>query len=186
MSPLKKVWAFFVDGIETILIAIAICLVVYLFLFRPFQVNGSSMYPNFQDKEYVLTNIISLRFENPIKGDVVVFKAPSDGEKDYIKRVVGIPGDNISIRNGAVYINNSKFDESKYLQDGLFTTGGSYLRDGQSITLNSDEYFVMGDNRLSSSDSREWGPVNKTAIIGKSFFVYWPPKEMKVIKNPFQ
>src|SRR3989344_6103981 len=101
----RKIYEFLIDIIQTLLLVFALFLVVYIFLFRPFQVNGDSMYPNFYDKEYILTNIITLRFNTPKLGDVIVFKAPINLEKDYIKRIIGIPGDQITLKNGDVYLN---------------------------------------------------------------------------------
>ena len=185
MEILRKIYAFLIDSLQTILIAAAIFLVIYVFLFRPFEVNGESMYPNFYDKEYVLTNLIVLRFNNPILGDVIVFKAPPEPEKDYIKRVIGMPGDTISIQNGSVYRNNKLLDESKYLKPDVKTYSGAFLKDGEAIKVPEGEYLVMGDNRMESSDSREWGFVNKSAVIGESLFVYWPLNRARVISNPY-
>lgn len=185
MFILRKLYAFFVDAVQSILIAASIFLVIYIFFFRPFQVNGESMFPNFEDKEYVLTNLIVLRFDNPKHGDVVVFQAPVDAEKDFIKRVIGIPGDTVMIKDGNVYLNGNKLDESAYLKNDVKTYGGSFLKENEPVTVPQDQYFVMGDNRTYSSDSREWGFVKKSAVIGESFFVYWPPNHMRTIKNPF-
>ncbi|MEM4270854.1 MAG: signal peptidase I [Candidatus Pacearchaeota archaeon] len=184
LEILRKIYTFLIDIVQTLLLAAAVFLVVYVFLFRPFQVNGDSMFPNFRDKEYILTNIIVLSFEEPKRGEVVVFKAPPDPEKDYIKRIIGIPGDKISIQKGQVYLNDQKLDESSYLKSDVLTFGGSFLKEGNQITVPPDMYFVMGDNRSFSSDSREWGFVPKKSIIGKSFFVYWPINKMGLVKNP--
>jgi len=143
------------------------------------------MFPNFHDREYVLTNLISLHFGNPIKGDVVVFKAPPSPDKDYIKRVIGVAGDTISVRNGDVYLNSVKLDESAYLSSDVRTYGGAFLQDGQTATIPQGEYFVLGDNRPDSSDSREWGFVPQADLIGRSFFTYWPLNEMGLVKNPY-
>lgn len=142
------------------------------------------MFPNFHDKEYVLTNLITLRFGPPVKGDVIVFKAPPDPEKDFIKRVVGLPGDTVMVKDGDVYVNGTIYDESSYLNPSVKTYGGTFLKDNETITVPSDEYFVMGDNRPYSSDSREWGFVPSANIIGKSFFVYWPLNEVHGVSNP--
>ena len=182
---LRKIYSFFVDILQTLLLAAAVFLVVYVFLFRPFQVNGNSMHPNFSDNEYILTNIIGLRFEDPKPGDVIVFKAPQDPDKDYIKRVIGIPGDKVLIKDGSVYLNGKMLDESSYLDPTIKTNPGSFLKENEEVTAAQDEYFVLGDNRSYSSDSREWGFVPKESIIGESFFVYWPLKSMGLIKNPF-
>ena len=143
------------------------------------------MFPTFHNKEYILTNLITLRFENPHKGDVIVFKAPTDKEKDFIKRVIGTEGDSIAIKDGLVYVNGAKLDESEYLSSDVKTYGGSFLREDQPVTVPIGEYFVMGDNRPYSSDSREWGFLKQKDIIGKSFFVYWPINTMRPIENPY-
>jgi len=184
MFILRKVYSFLVDTVQSILIAASVFLVIYIFLFRPFQVNGDSMYPNFLNNEYVLTNLITLRVGPPVQGDVIVFKAPPDPTKDFIKRVVGLPGYTVMVNNGSVYVNGELYDESGYLKPDVKTYGGAFLKDGETITVPSGEYFVMGDNRPYSSDSREWGFVPASNIIGKSFFVYWPPQDMHVINNP--
>ena len=142
------------------------------------------MYPNFHDQEYVLTNLITLRFGNPVQGDVIVFKAPPDPEKDFIKRVVGLPGDTVMLKDGKVYVNGQLYDESSYLNPSVQTYGGTFLRDNDTITVPANEYFVMGDNRPYSSDSREWGFVPQGNIVGKSIFVYWPLNEMRGVSNP--
>jgi signal peptidase I len=186
MLFLRKIYLFFVDIVQTLLIAASIFLVIYIFLFRPFQVNGASMYPTFHDKEYVLTNLIALRLEELHQGDVVVFKAPGiDNDKDFIKRIIGVAGDTVAIKNGEVYVNDSRLDESAYLSPDVKTYPGSFMKEGESVTVPPTSYLVMGDNRPHSSDSREWGFITKDAIIGKSMFVYWPPNRMRMVKNPF-
>jgi len=185
MFILGKIYAFFVDAIQSILIAASIFLVIYIFIARPFQVNGDSMFPNFKNGEYVLTNLIGLRLSNPRLGDVVVFVAPIDAEKDFIKRIIGVPGDTVLVKDGSVYLNGKKLDESTYLKLTVKTYGGSFLKDGEPITVPEGQYFVMGDNRTFSSDSREWGFVKRSALIGESLFVYWPPQNMRTISNPY-
>jgi signal peptidase I len=185
MEILKKAYFFFLDFMQTILLAASIFLVIYIFLFRPFQVSGESMYPTFKNKEYILTNIIGLKLENPKRGDVIVFKAPTDNEKDYIKRVIALPGDTIYVKDGFVYLNNNKLDESAYLKSDVRTYGGSFMKEGVPITVQEGEYITFGDNRPFSSDSREWGFLPKKNIIGKSFYVYWPINTMRIVKNPY-
>lgn len=186
MFLLRKVYAFLVDTIQSILIAASVFLVIYIFLFRPFEVNGQSMFPNFHDREYVLTNLITLRFGAPVRGDVIVFKAPPDPDKDFIKRVIGIPGDTVSVKDGGVFVNGQLYDESGYLTSEVKTYGGAFLKEGDTVTVPSGEYFVMGDNRPYSSDSREWGFVPTSNVIGKSFLVYWPLTEVRTVSNPLK
>ncbi len=143
------------------------------------------MYPNFFHKEYVLTNIIVLRFKQPRYGDVVIFRAPPDLEKDYIKRVIGVPGDTISLNDGRVYLNGKLLNQDKYLNSSVPTRAGLFLQDGKTITVPENSYFVMGDNRAESSDSRDWGFVPVKSIIGEAFFVYWPLNKIGIIKNPY-
>ncbi len=143
------------------------------------------MYPTFFDRQYILTNIITLRFGRPKHGDVIVFKAPNDPEKDYIKRVIGVPGDTVMVRNGDVYVNDRILDQSSYLKPTVKTYGGAFLKEGVAVGVPPDYFFVLGDNRPGSSDSREWGFVPIKSIIGKSFFVYWPLNKMEIVKNPY-
>lgn len=185
MEILRKIYFFFLDTMQTILIAASIFLVIYIFLFRPFQVSGESMFPTFKNGEYILTNLITLRFSDPQRGDVLVFKAPVNQEKDFIKRVIGMPGDSVLLKDGFVYVNGKKLDESAYLDANVRTYGGSFLREGQAIVVPQGEYFMMGDNRPFSSDSREWGFLNRESVIGRSFYVYWPLNTMRIVKNPY-
>jgi signal peptidase I len=182
---LKSIYSFFFDTIQTILIAASVFLVIYIFLMRPFEVSGDSMFPTFKNGEYILTNLISLRFGDPVKGDVIVFKSPNDEKKDFIKRVMATPGDTISVENSKVYVNGELLDESEYLSETVRTPNGQFLQEGRTVTVPEGNFFVMGDNRPHSSDSREWGFLPKEEVIGKSFFVYWPPQNMRVITNPF-
>ncbi len=185
MELLGKIYNFMLDAMQTILLAASIFLVVYIFLFRPFQVSGESMFPTFKNKEFILTNLIGLRFKDPKRGDVLVFHAPPDPEKDFIKRVMGLPGDTVYLKEGYVYINDKKVDESKYLKSTVLTYGGNFLKEGEKITIPPGNYIVMGDNRPFSSDSREWGFLPKDKIIGSSLFVYWPLNAMRIVRNPF-
>lgn len=171
---------------QTILLAASIFLVVYIFLFRPFQVSGESMFPTFKNREYILTNLIGLRFNNPKRGEVLVFHAPPDPEKDFIKRVMALPGDTVYVKEGFVYVNDKKVDESPYLKPDVRTYGGNFLKEGVKVTVPEGDYIVMGDNRPYSSDSREWGFLPKNKIIGSSLFVYWPVNNMRVVKNPYK
>lgn len=185
MEILKKIYSFVLDTMQTILLAASIFLVIYIFVMRPFQVSGQSMYPTFKDREYILTNLLGLRFGPAHRGDVIVFKAPTDNEKDFIKRVIGETGDTIQLKDGFVYVNGVLFDESSYLGSDVKTYGGSFLKDGEVIPVPEGNYFVMGDNRMYSSDSREWGFLPNKDIIGVSFFVYWPVNTARVVKSPF-
>jgi len=186
LNILRKIYSFFLDTIQTFLLAAAVFLIIYAFLFRPFEVKGDSMYPNFKDKQYTLTNLISLKFSDPKRGDVIVFKAPNDTEKDYIKRIIGVPGDVVSVKDGNIYLNKTLMDQSSFLKPDIKTYGGSFMKEGEEYIVPQGYFLTMGDNRPYSSDSREWGYVEKSKIIGIAIFVYWPIGEIKVIQNPLK
>lgn len=186
MEILRAVYRFVIDGLQSILLAFSVFIVVYIFLFRPFEVSGASMYPTFENGEHVLTNLITLRLDDPKQGDIVVFTAPKDDEKDFIKRIIAIPGDRISLQNNQIYVNGTLLDQSMFLASDAQTFGGSFLSEGKEVTVPNGYYFVMGDNRPYSSDSREWGFVKRDEIIGKSMFVYWPPGKLRWVENPYE
>lgn len=145
----------------------------YIFIAQPHEIKGSSMNPNFVDNEYVITDKISFRFKEPERGDVIVFKLPINQDIDYINRIIGLPGESIKIANGKVYINEQSLNEP-YLEKTTESIKESFIEEGKNINIPKDYYFVMGDNRPHSSDSREWGFVPKSNIIGKVIFCYWP------------
>ncbi len=183
MTFFQKVYSILIDLVETLVIAGAIFVVIYAFLFRPFQVNGDSMFPNYHNGEYILTNLITLKFGKPTRGEVVVFQSPIDKEKDFIKRVIGIPGDRVMVNGGYVFVNGIKLDESGYLNPDVKTYGGNFLSEGKEVTVPAGNILALGDNRTASSDSREWGFVTYDKIIGKSFFVYWPLTKMRFVEK---
>lgn len=183
MEILTRVGTFFLDFIETIVIALAIFVVVYLFLFQPHQVKGNSMYPNFSDGEYILTDKISYRFGKPNRGDVVVFKSPQNREIDFIKRIVALPNDQIRVSGGYIFVNEKRLDEFSYLPSDYITNPGAFLRDGRTVSVPPGKYFVLGDNRNHSSDSREWGFIPEGDIVGKAWLRYWPIKEFGFVPH---
>lgn len=178
MSIFKSIGSFFLDLVETVVISLSLFLVVYLFLMQPHQVNGQSMVPNFQSGEYVLTDKVSYKIGEPQRGDVIVFHAPASANCpkgtgcDFIKRVLGLPGETVEVKENHIHVNGQVIEES-YIPDEFETLAGDYTNN-RVITLGEDEYFVCGDNRPYSSDSRSWGPIQKTDIVGKAFFRYWP------------
>jgi len=182
MWILRQLWAFILDFIETIVVSLAIFAVVYLFLFQPHQVDGRSMEPNFHNGEYILTDKVSYRLHEPKRGDVVVFHSPQDIRVDFIKRIVAIPGDKVEVKDGYTYLNGERLSEP-FINDPGKVAPGRFIKEGQSVTVAADEYIVMGDNRLHSSDSREWGFVDKNRIVGRAFFRYWPPSSFGLLST---
>ena len=184
----KIIGGFFLDIIETGVFALSIFVLIYVFLAQPHQVSGRSMVPNFQNGEYLLTNKWAYRTSLPQRGDVVIFHAPATahcptgGACDFIKRVIGMPSETISIRSGHVYINNKQLEET-YLPPEYVTRGDAFLRDGMQISLGDEEYFLVGDNRPGSSDSRAFGPVPRKNFIGKAWIRYWPLSKLGVLEH---
>ncbi len=181
------IWGYFVDIIETIVLAAAIFVVVYLFLLQPHQVRGASMEPNLSNGQYILTDKISYRFSDPKRGDIIVFKAPVDQNFDYIKRIVALPGESIKIEDSKIIITNSKHPEGFELDEPYPTNGtnqsGSVLENGKELKLGEGSYFVLGDNRNQSFDSREWGELPRRNIIGKAWLRYWPVTNFSFVKR---
>ena len=176
-----SVGSFISSFIETVVVALVLAVLLYLFIMTPHEVVGNSMHPTYKNGEYLMANKITFRFTEPKRGDVVIFKY-SDTQ-DFIKRVIGIPGDELMIKDGSIYINGDKLNESNYLADSVITNGGSYIHEGQSIKIPDGQFFVSGDNRPNSSDSREFGPISKEKIKGKAWVVYFPFSEFRFVAH---
>jgi signal peptidase I len=169
----SEVLAFVWETIKVVVISLAIILPIRYYLVQPFFVKGASMEPNFEDGDYLLVNEISYRFSAPKRGDVIIFRYPLDQSQFFIKRIIGLPSETVEVKDNKITIYNKDkpegfaLDES-YLAPEQRTLGNSIIK------LDDNEYFVLGDNRLQSSDSRRWGPVNKSLITGKAFLRPWP------------
>ncbi|MBM3129671.1 MAG: signal peptidase I [Chloroflexi bacterium] len=160
--------------IETLILTLVIFLVIR-FAVQNFRIEGFSMEPNFHDGQYLFVNKLVYMLHPPERGDVVVFLPPNNNSRDFIKRVIGLPGERIEIRSGAVFINGELLKEDYPLNVGSYSTG--------SIVVPPDEYFVLGDNRNYSSDSHSWGTVSGKKIIGKAWISYWPPQAMGLVPD---
>jgi signal peptidase I len=158
--------------VRDLIISLAICAfiipVFIIFIYQPVKVEGTSMMPSLEDQERIFVNKFAYRLEPIARGDVVVFRYPQDPSKSYIKRVVGVAGDHIRIDGGQVYVNDEALDED-YVPPA-YTDARSY----PDTVVPPQSYFVLGDHRSMSSDSREFGPVNESYIYGKAVFGYWP------------
>lgn len=183
MNAVKIVINFVMDILETVVFVGSLFIVVYLFIMQPNQVKGASMEPTFQSGDYILTSKITYKFRSPERGDVIVFKSPKNPDVDYIKRIIGIPGDRITVKKGEVYINEIQLVE-KYISDKTNLWEGGFSQEGIVFTVPDGELFVMGDNRPRSSDSREFGPISFDLIIGEVFFRYFPANKTGLIINP--
>jgi signal peptidase I len=157
-----RVWA------RDLVVALGLAMIIIVFFYQPVKVEGTSMAPLLSDQERIFINKFVYHFEPIGRGDVVVFWYPLDRTKSFIKRVVGLPGDEVEIRRGRVYINGKTLEEpyvpSQYIDTAAYGP----------VQIPRDEYFVMGDHRISSNDSRIFGPVPSAFIYGKAVFAYWP------------
>lgn len=183
MGIVKKIIDFVMDILETIVFVGSLFIVIYLFVAAPNQVKGASMDPTFHTGEYILTSKIAYKFGAPKRGDVVVFASLANPDIDFIKRIIGLPGDQILIKDSEVYVNGEQLSEP-YISSKTTIFEGGFSQDGVEVTVPDNELFVMGDNRPRSSDSREFGFIPIQNIIGKVFYRYFPPNRAGVIKNP--
>jgi signal peptidase I len=151
-----------------LLIAIGLALVIIVFLYQPVKVEGTSMAPLLSDQERIFINKFVYRFEDIHRGDVVVFWYPLDRSKSFIKRVIGLPGETVDIRHGMLYVN------SQLIPEPYVPPQYADVTDFGPIKVPKDSYFVMGDHRISSNDSRVFGPVASQFIYGRAVFAYWP------------
>lgn len=171
-----------VDFIQTLVVFGAIFAIIYLFIAQPHKVSGNSMVPTFKNGDYILTDKITYRFGTPKRGEVIVLKNPKDESQDFIKRIIAIPGDTLRIEGNSVYLNSQLLTEV-YLPPATPTRSGDFLTEKLDIKVGPNQYFVFGDNRDHSSDSRAWGGITKEEIVGKVFFRYWPPQSFGLIKQ---
>lgn len=165
--------AVFFELIQVLAVSLAIIIPVRYFLIQPFYVKGASMEPNFFDHEYLIIDELSYRFHDPVRGDIVVFRYPKNPSQFFIKRVIGLPGETVEIAHGEVKVYNDAhpngviLDEMGYLDQELTAAN-------ETVLLKADEYFLMGDNRSSSLDSRIFGPVNRSAVVGRVWLRGYP------------
>lgn len=175
-APQEKETSFWRDTIRFTLIAVCIVLPIRIFIIQPFIVSGASMYPTFETGDYLIVDEIGYRLHEPARGEVVIFKYPNDPSKFFIKRIIGLPGETLQSVNGTVIVKDTAGNEH--------TLNESYLRefpkDTFSITLTNEEYFVLGDNRAASLDSRIWGALPRHFIVGRAWARLFPLSELGV------
>jgi len=181
---MKNILVFIWEITKIVIIALLIVVPIRYFLFQPFLVRGQSMEPAFESGNYLIIDQISYRFREPLRGEVVVFKNPQNQRQRFIKRIIGLPGETVEIKEGKVMIsvNSEKFilDETAYLP----ATTHTHPRGFQILILDKDEYFVLGDNRRISSDSRAFGPLPDKNIVGRVFLRAWPFTVFSQIEIP--
>ncbi len=183
---MKKILLFVWEIVKVAMISAAIIIPIRYFLIQPFFVKGASMEPNFHDREYLIIDELSYRFTPPARGQVIVFRYPRNPQEYFIKRVIGLPGEQVQIKDGKVIIYNEAHPEGftideKYLPADLMT----FSQDDMKTSVGPDEYYVLGDNRGASKDSRYFGVVNKSFITGKVLFRGWPINEITVFNKSY-
>jgi len=179
---MKNFFSFVWEVTKIVIIAAVIVIPIRYFLFQPFFVRGQSMDPNFGNGDYLIVDEISYRFRSPERGEVVVFKYPEDPSQRFIKRIIGLPGETVEIKDGEITVYNQTgsnlLDESDYLNSNLFTSGNT------KVILVEDQYFVLGDNRPFSFDSRRFGFLPKENIIGRVILRAWPLNSLSGFEAP--
>jgi signal peptidase I len=165
---------FALDLLETLVLAVILFVGINVVSARV-RVDGTSMVPTLQDGEFVLVNKLSYRFGDVTRGDIIVFHFPLNPQEDLIKRVIGLPGDQVKVENGQVYVNGIMLNEN------YIAAPPTYASEWQ---VPSGNFFVLGDNRNNSSDSHSWGLLPSDKIVGKAVLIYWPPNLWKLIQHP--
>jgi signal peptidase I len=162
--------------IRDLVVSVAVSAFIIVFLYQPVRVEGTSMLPVLEDQDRLFINKLAYRVGEIHRGDVVVFLYPHDHQKSYIKRVIALPGDDLRIDHGQVYVNG------KHMVERYVPARFADDRSQPEMTVPQQEYFVMGDHRSISSDSRDFGPVDRELIYGKAAFVYWPMDQAGVVR----
>lgn len=174
-------WAALFDFLRTLAVVFLAAFLIRHFLVQPFIVDGQSMQPTFQDQEYILVDKLSYRFREPSRGDVIVFHPPGEQQENFIKRIIGLPGEQIDIQGGRIFVNGQLISEAYTLEESSLD-----LDPNSSISrsLGDNEYYVLGDNRNHSKDSRELGAIERDRIIGRAWVVLFPINELNVVDHP--
>lgn len=170
------------DTIKIVVISLIIIIGIRSFVMQPFFVNGQSMEPNFHDGDYLIVNEIGYKFDDPRRGDVIVFHYPNDPRQFFIKRIIGLPGEKIEIKNNEIVIYNKEHPDGFSLAE-FYIPKSAVISKNHSKELKNDEYYVLGDNRIASSDSRVWGVLEKHHIVGKAWIRAWPFNDFSVFES---
>jgi len=171
---MKRIFSFVWETAKIVLIALVIIIPIRYYLIQPFFVRGASMEPNFSNGQYLVIDELSYRFEDPARGDVIVFKYPLNPSQYFIKRIIGLPGEEVKIRDGQVFIYDVDFAQEVTLDESSYLSGETFTLGQVNFSLGEREYFVLGDNRQSSSDSRRWGALPQDNIVGRVWLRAWP------------
>lgn len=180
----ESIGSFVLEVAKVVIISLAIIIPVRYFLIQPFYVKGASMEPNFYDNEYLVVDEISYRLSPPNRGDVVVIRNPKHESDFLIKRVVGLPGERVEIMNGEVTVFNTAFPSGVTLDENAYLELKVRTSSTVDVTLSDDEFFVLGDNRDSSLDSRYFGAITRREIVGRAWIRAWPVNRLSLFSTP--
>jgi len=170
------------EWVEPIIIALILALIIRTFIVQAFKIPTGSMRPTLLEGDRILVNKFIYKFKDPERGDVIVFKSPEDKKKDFIKRLIGLPGETVEIANGTVLIDNRAVQKGSVIRERYYYNRGDFGTADQYITVPLDDYYVLGDNSISSRDSRYWGFLPKRSVIGKAFLIYWPLTRIRLLR----
>ncbi len=169
----EEVW----EWIKSLVIAFVLAMFIRTFFFQAFKIPSSSMYPTLQVGDHLIANKLVYRFREPRRGEVIIFRFPDATHRDFVKRLVGLPGERVYIANGKVYINGVEVTDPRIRSRYYFNDEGMPEK-----TVPPDSYFVLGDNSANSFDSRYWGFVPRKDVLGEALFIYWPPNRWGMVK----
>lgn len=179
---MKRIFFFVLEIVKIVIIALVIVVPIRYFVFQPFFVVGQSMEPNFYQGDYLIVDEVSYRFNDPQRGDVVIFNYPNNPSQRFIKRIIGLPGETIEIKDKKIFIR--KDGQEKILDESVYLFKYANTPSSPPLPLGQNEYFVLGDNRVHSFDSEDWGALPGENIIGKVALKAWPFTVLAKIENP--
>lgn len=166
---------------EPFVVAAILAFVIRTFLIGPYKIPTGSMKPTFLEGDRIFADKITYRFRTPQRGDIIIFKAPMDPKKDFVKRLVGLPGDKLQIKEGKLIINGETLDDPPFSEHYYYNRNEwDFGKEGQIIEVPPGNYFALGDNSAQSNDSRSWGFVPAKNLVGKAVCIWWPPKRLKI------
>ena len=181
MKPKPKPKSALRENLESILWAVTIAVVLRTFVIAPFKIPSGSMRPTLTEGDRILVTKILFRLRPPQRGEIVVFRSPENPKRPFIKRLIGLGGDHIEIRDGHVVV-NGRVSDLPIVNQTYYYNQGAYGQEKQIIDVPSGSYYVLGDNSASSQDSRFWGFVAKRLMIGKALYIFWPPWRMRQLQ----
>lgn len=180
---LSEVKDFSFETIKVVVVSLIVIVGIRSFIMQPFFVDGKSMEPNFYDGDYLIVDEVSYKFWEPKRGDVIIFHYPYDTREFYIKRIIGLPGEKIEIKDNKIIIYNNENKDGMFINENVYIPDSAIILGNYTRELKNDEYYVLGDNRAASSDSRFWGVLEKRFIVGKAWIRAWPINDFSVFEG---